>query len=370
VGAANATLERTGDEEQAIFACIAAAGKESEMETKTFHGAMSLKTDGEPGQFEAKFATLNVVDKDGDVTLPGAFTDGEPVRISAWAHGWDKLPVGRGEIHERDGAAIVDGKFFLNTQIGREHYETVKALGDLQEWSYGFEVVEAEPGTFDGREVRFLKRLKVHEVSPVMRGAGVDTRTVAIKAVKAAFPSHSTATTDAAWDGPANEARVRSGESAGYYARIYAWHDPDGDEGVKSTYRFIHHMVGQGGEPGAANIRACQTGIAVLNGARGGTTIPEADRRGVYNHLAAHLRSANVEPPDLKAHADYDWQEIHDMAVQLGAKCAGHTDEHDAERDSQGQASGRAEELSPSTVAARIAIELIEMGFGPKGEPK
>ena len=47
VEAANATLERTGDDEQAIYACITAAGKESEMERKVFKGTLELKADGQ-----------------------------------------------------------------------------------------------------------------------------------------------------------------------------------------------------------------------------------------------------------------------------------------------------------------------------------
>jgi hypothetical protein len=39
-------------------------------------------------------------------------------------------------------------------------------------------------------------------------------------------------------------------------------------------------------------------GIARLNDAKGG--IPDADRKGVYEHLAAHLRDADAEPPELK----------------------------------------------------------------------
>lgn len=112
---------------------------------------------------------------------------------------------------------------------------------------------------------------------------------------------HHTETSEASWDGPANEARARSGEDAAYYRRIYAWQDSDGDPEAKSSWRFIHHEVDGDGNPGAANIRACQTGIGVLNGGRGGTTIPAADRQGVYNHLAAHLRDADVEPPELRS---------------------------------------------------------------------
>jgi hypothetical protein len=123
-------------------------------------------------------------------------------------------------------------------------------------------------------------------------------------AIRKAIGAHKTATSTGSWDGPANEARLRSGESEAYYRRAYAWRDPEGESDVKASYRFIHHEVSAGGEPGAANVTACRTGIAVLNGARlngarGGTTIPAEDRPGVYGHLAAHLRDADVEPPEL-----------------------------------------------------------------------
>lgn len=120
----------------------------------------------------------------------------------------------------------------------------------------------------------------------------------------AAFPRHTTSTSNTAWDGPANETRVKTGQEDGYYRRVYAWADPDGTKGTKAAYRFIHHQVAADGQPGAANVRACITGIAVLNGGRGGTTIPDSDVQGVYQHLAKHLRDAGVEPPELKAGGD------------------------------------------------------------------
>lgn len=281
-------------------------GSDKMANRKEFRAPIHLKDDGEEGAFEAVFATFNVVDRDGDVIRPGAFTEGQKVRISAWGHNWNALPVGDGILSADETTSRVKGRFFLDTGGGLETYRTVKNLGPLQEWSFGFDILESSQGEFEGEQVRFLEKLDVYEVSPVMLGAGIGTRTTAIKRVKGAVASHSTPTTDAAWDGPANEARVRSDESASYYRRIYAWRDPEGDEGVKASYRFIHHMISGDGEPGAANIRACQTGIGVLNGARGGTTIPDADRQGVYNHLAKHLRDAGVEPPDLKARANDD----------------------------------------------------------------
>lgn len=141
-------------------------------------------TDDEKGQVRAVFSTLGVIDHDGDVTLPGAFTDGAKVRISAYNHAsWgDALPVGKGTIHEDGNEAILEGQFFLNTTAGRDTFETVKELGELGEWSYGFDIVEAEQGTLDGQEVQYLKTLLVHEVSPVILGAGLGTRTLAAKA--------------------------------------------------------------------------------------------------------------------------------------------------------------------------------------------
>lgn len=119
-----------------------------------------------------------------------------------------------------------------------------------------------------------------------------------------AIGPHDTATSDGPWDGPANEARIPSPLSMETARAAYAWFDSDRVEDgeiVKDACRFIHHEVSADGNPGAANLTACSTGIGVLNGARGGTTIPDSDREGVYNHLAAHLRDADREPPLLQA---------------------------------------------------------------------
>jgi hypothetical protein len=144
--------------------------------------------DGAQGEFLAEFAKLNVVDKDGDVLLPGLLGgaagsgDGPfKVRIASWGHKWQELPVGIGDVYEQDGALYCAGKFFLDTASGLETYKTVKALGPLAEWSFGFDIEAAEPGQYDGRQVRFLKGVRVFEVSPVLQGAGIGTHTVDMK---------------------------------------------------------------------------------------------------------------------------------------------------------------------------------------------
>ncbi len=151
------------------------------MKRKTFTAPLELKAegDGERGEFKAVFATLNVVDHHGDVTMPGAFEKQEVV-VEPWNHDWT-LPAGKGVIKADDSEAWIEGQFFLDTNAGRENYQTVKNLGALAEWSYTFDIIEADRGQHAGEEVRFLKKMDVVGVGPVTRGAGIDTRTVAIK---------------------------------------------------------------------------------------------------------------------------------------------------------------------------------------------
>jgi hypothetical protein len=122
-----------------------------------------------------------------------------------------------------------------------------------------------------------------------------------------AVKQHSTATSDGAWDSGEQEKRLPTPVPASTARAAYAWVDgTDETDGAlsKSACKFIHHEVDADGSVGPANLTACSSGIGVLNGGRGGTTIPASDRRGVYDHLAAHLRDAGREPPELQTSAD------------------------------------------------------------------
>lgn len=158
----------------------------------SFKAPITLPTGADDGEFEAIVATLNVVDRDGDVILSGAFEDGADIRV-VWHHDWTR-PVGRAVLTEEtiDGRPrmVARGRFFTETASGDEAHKLVKAMGDLQEWSWGFYILEggARLGEMEGRDVMFLgprddgsPGLEVFEASPVLLGAGVDTRTMAIK---------------------------------------------------------------------------------------------------------------------------------------------------------------------------------------------
>ncbi len=134
------------------------------------------------GYIEAAFARLNVIDHDGDVTLPGAFPT-KDVPMSAFGHtSWEGVPpVGKGTISEQGDWAVFTGNLFMDTTHGRDAHATLKGLGPLAEFSYGFSVLDSEPSVKDGRNVRMLKSLDPFEVSHVLKGAGMGTHLRSIK---------------------------------------------------------------------------------------------------------------------------------------------------------------------------------------------
>jgi hypothetical protein len=144
------------------------------------------------GSFTARIATLGVVDSDGDITKAGAFPAGKEIVISAYQHAsWQgALPVGKAVVREDGDQVLADGVFNLASAAGREHYETVKFTGNLQEWSYGFWPTEWNMEEVDGKTVRILKKVDPVEISPVLKGAGVGTATLGIKGEGMTFADH------------------------------------------------------------------------------------------------------------------------------------------------------------------------------------
>lgn len=103
---------------------------------------------------------------------------------------------------------------------------------------------------------------------------------------------------DAEWDA-AKEVKAASVDDLKVIA---AWVDSENDD-KKTAYKFAHHRAaGQH----ALVFKACVAGVAVLNGGRGGTKIPKADRQGVYNHLAKHYKEFDEEAPKLQKEASLD----------------------------------------------------------------
>ena len=137
----------------------------------------------ETGEVLVAFSKLDVIDLDNDVTRHGAIPKGKAVPMSDYGHtSWDGAkPIGKGVLGESGDTGTFTGSFFMDTDQGRNAHATVKAMGDLQEWSYGYAVLDGGPATVNGTVVRELRKLDIYEVSPVLKGAGIGTSTLAIK---------------------------------------------------------------------------------------------------------------------------------------------------------------------------------------------
>jgi HK97 family phage prohead protease len=163
--------------------------KESPTVARKCFATVNVK-DAEKGTVELIFSRFNVKDLDNDWTLPGAFESGASVLMSAYGHtSWrGQLPIGKGVIRVEPEYAAFDGRFFLNTVGGRETFETMKETSELQQFSYAYDILETGEVTEDLRQRgvwQVLKKLKVHEVSPVLLGAGIDTQLLSVKGRKA-----------------------------------------------------------------------------------------------------------------------------------------------------------------------------------------
>ena len=158
-----------------------------DLEIKSF-GPFEIKSEAQ-GEVMAVVATLNVVDKDGDVILPGAVPPGgSKVKLSGFDH--DTVlkslpPVGRGMITEQGDKLVFEGKFFMSTERGREAFNYVREMGADGEWSFGFPRATKNATLTDEWRTKGAKRLIAgmapFEASPVFVGAGFGTGTLLTK---------------------------------------------------------------------------------------------------------------------------------------------------------------------------------------------
>lgn len=143
------------------------------------------------------FSTMGVIDKDGDLTLPGFIGAQDVVMLPA--HDWKHVPIGKGVTREVGDQVLADLKMNLDIQSAKDWHSALmfdmKNGTPLQEYSYGFTIKDG--GCSEGGEVAGAKAYrtlrpcpdgsvgcKCHEVSPVLVGAGEGTHTLAVKGVK------------------------------------------------------------------------------------------------------------------------------------------------------------------------------------------
>jgi hypothetical protein len=144
--------------------------------------------DASQGTVTAVVSVMNVVDRDGDVVLPGAIPDGTRIKLSAYDHDViteGLIPAGVGTVSTKGDNIVMVGQYFMHTTRGRDAFEAIKGMGPDCEWSIGFsKQVRETPMTPEWRSKgakRLIAGMNLMEASPVFLGANQFTRTLATK---------------------------------------------------------------------------------------------------------------------------------------------------------------------------------------------
>lgn len=225
------------------------------------------------------------------------------------------------------GGLYAEIEFDLGIDESRGVYLRYKA-GYLSEFSIGFEIPKGkaefvkvlDPDTGKEITVRRVKEIILWEVSSVIFGAS-ETATTGIKSVvpKQDLPL---ADRNRAWDSAAADTRIRAwagGEDDmdwGRYRKAFFWFDSDNPQQFGS-FKLGYADIVDG------ELRAVPRGIfavaGVLQGARGGADIPQADQdriKGIVTRWYAQMRETfdddTIVPPWNESELDLNMNEKQD----------------------------------------------------------
>ncbi len=174
-----------------------------------------LAPNTEDGTFEAIVSVFNNIDRAGDVVMPGAFAEslaewkasGDPIPV-LWSHRMDDPRYSIGAVIDAEelaggdkripewcddhvklhGGLWVRGQLHTGSDAGEVATAARKLLRNrlVKQFSYAYDIKDADWVTVDGREAYGLKRLHLHEVSPTQVACNDLTALLGAKAPSAA----------------------------------------------------------------------------------------------------------------------------------------------------------------------------------------
>lgn len=290
----------------------------------------------EDGLLKDAIITAEVVDREGDtISLQGLdFKNFERNPLLLWSHnqGAEKRPpIGKVEkIWQQDNQVHFTPRFDMKDPFAADIWRKFKE-GFLNAFSIGFIPQDMEGQSINKAEVLEFSAVNIPanpEALVVLRSQNFEINKDFSEwsheaQMKTAIPASAhadqpLAPVDATWDGP-KEVAAASGEAQ--LRSMHAWIDSAGDPAKKSSYKLPHART-----DGTIVFRGVASAMAALMGARGGVQIPDADRRGVYNHLSSEYKRFNKQAPSFKSVEEQilrDFSEpidIVDMAEQLLGK--------------------------------------------------
>lgn len=283
--------------------------------------------------------STEAVDRMGDVVLAEGWDlkNFKKNPVLMFAHNYSEPPIGYAKnIKVVDKQLIFEPVFHNITQLAREisaMYTADPAI--MSAWSVGF-----IPKEFDPQDYHRIINSELLEISAVPVPANQEALMMAAKSFNAEeeksvhswfekmnkeieveskgvvpFTANPTRPEETAWDANSVTTEVwGDGSNQAKYAKLHAWFDEtqndddsDGFPDVKSAYKLPHHDAGL-----KVVWRGVAAAMAALLGARGGVSIPDSDKGGVYNHLAKHYAQFDKTPPEMKEYTEAELKAIED----------------------------------------------------------
>lgn len=223
------------------------------VEIKNIRAAISgleTKADDGTAEFTGYASVFGVIDSYGDIVAKGAFARslaewsarGAPIPV-LWGHNMADPDYNIGsviEAHEDEHGLKVRCSLDLESPKARSVHRLLKA-GRVREMSFAFTTKSARDGEQDGRYVRFVDDVDLHEVSVVPLGANPETDILAVRSTGELKPMKKTA--DALVDAARSMIRV-----ADELVLVAEQRDADGDDGDDAE-----HPLGDNGDDGAGD---------------------------------------------------------------------------------------------------------------------
>lgn len=146
----------------------------------------SVGTENDSGYVEGYGAVKGNIDTYKDVILDGAFENLDQLMVKGFmsdAHNWDSAVGYVVEAREDEHGLWIKMAFHStpDAQNLRTKVAERVAAGKEVGMSIGYYTKEAENGTYNGQQVRFLKKIEVFEVSVVLMPANDQAKVLAAK---------------------------------------------------------------------------------------------------------------------------------------------------------------------------------------------
>lgn len=248
-------------------------------------------------------ASDETIDRVGDKLDPEKFDlkNFKKNPVLQWAHRYDIPPVGIAKNIKVDGNKLLFEPVFHNiTEMAREVAQLFME-GILKAFSVGY--ITREDGTMELLEISAVPVPANPNALMIEKSLGEalvknsDVKSwISAYITKGVIPysihgDSEKADEDTEWDAGKEVGKA----DVEQLKKMCAWFDSENAD-VKSSYKLPHHLA-DGNKVVWNGVKAA---MGALLGARGGVDIPDADKRGVYNHLKKHYDQFDKEAPEFR----------------------------------------------------------------------